>query len=113
MTKSEQAQKLLSRLEGVTKNYQEAQGEMLAARAVAEQFEREYKEAKVAGLALSDGKNAEKREFDANGSIQVRDAKAAWVDAQTRFNRAYREYKIAESDLLYIRDATALLREMD
>ena len=43
---------------------------------------------------------------------KVLDAKQEFQRAQATFNRAYFEYKNAEADLMYIRDATALLREM-
>ena len=112
MNKSEQAQSLLERLPVITESHKKAQASMILARAALETAEREYKEAKVTALALSDGKNAEKREAEANSNIRVLDAKQEFQQAQATFNRAYFEYKTAEADLMYIRDATALLREM-
>lgn len=112
MNKSEQAQSLLERLSVITEKYQQAQGRMIETKAVMETAKQDYSEIKLNIVAASDGKNAEKREAEANNHWQVQEAKQVLQDATAAFNRAYFEYKTAEADLMYIRDATALLREM-
>lgn len=112
MNKQQTAQELLELLRNTQPLYTKAQATMLAARAQSEQAELYLKETKVRLTGQADGKNAEQREAWVYAQPEYKLAAADAADTRNEFNRAYALYKEQESTLTYIRDMSALLREI-
>lgn len=112
MNKQQKAEQLLNMLDRATPVHRAAQERMLEARDAMKIAEDEYKDQLVYALGNVKGVNAEERKAKAHYDPDVRDKSIAFALAEREFNAAYRNYKLAEADLAYIRDATALLREI-
>lgn len=110
--KQDKARQLLDMLDNVTVNYKTAQEAMLKARDDYEYADRLYRDERIIAIGTATGKNSEQREAEALSSPRIQEARMDVEETKGRFNNAYRLYKQAEADLLYIRDATALLREL-
>lgn len=112
MDKRQKATQLIDTLDKVSPRYSKAQHEMLAAREVMDEAEREYKDARVMAIASASGKNADIREAQANEDAGVIARLDELTEARRAFNAAYRTWKSIEAEMDYIKAATALLREI-
>lgn len=112
MNKQQTASELLTLLQNTQPLFAKAQANMISAKAEYEQDELYLRETKMKLGGLAEGKNAEQREAWVINAHDYKLAAQSAAESRAAFNHAYALYKEQESVMIYIRDMTALLREI-
>lgn len=112
MNKKAKVQELIDLLDKVSPLHSEATQAVLATRERMEAAHDAMKQARLSLLRDAEGKNAEQREAWVMDHPQYQMRYTDYVAATEAFNRAYAQQQEHAATIQYIRDATALLREM-